>query len=324
MLAILCSEVGPLEHLSLVEMPSPPLVTGQVRVTVTAAGVNFVDALFVQGLYQVKPPLPFVPGNEVAGRVSEVAADVTSFAVGDRVFANVGLGGFSSEAVIAAHRLRRTPDSMTDGQAATCTQSYMTAWFALRYRVAAQPGETLLVLGAGGGVGLAAVDVGRHLGLRVIAAASSEDKRAAALAHGAEAVIDTTTEDVKAVARQFGGGRGVDLVYDPVGGDAAEPALRALSPGGKFLVVGFAAGSIPRLPANLVLLQNRNVIGVDWGGWVGTHLAENEAMMDEVVAAIGSGALTPVEPTAYPLADAARALADQQGRRVTGKSVLIP
>ena len=325
MRAVLCTEFAPLDRLQVVERESPPLPEGHVRIRVAAAGVNFVDALIVQGLYQLKPKLPFVPGGEIAGVVTEVADGVTTPAVGDRVFASSGLsGGFATEAVVAAAAAVPTPDALSDTQAATFVQSYMTARFALDHRAHARAGQWLLVLGAGGGVGLAAVDVGAAMGLHVIAAASTEDKRAAARAHGAAAVVDTTTEDPKIRARELAGGDGVDLVYDPVGGAAGEQALRALRDDGQFLVIGFASGEIPKLPANQVLLRNRRVTGVDWGGWAVRHAEENRAILDSLVADIAAGQLHPVEPATVPLSRAADALRDQQERRVTGKTALVP
>lgn len=324
MRVVLCSNFGPLGDLRVEERASRPLSPGEVRVAVTAAGVNFVDGLFVQGLYQIKPPLPFVPGNELAGVITEIASDVTDRRVGDRVIASVGLGGFASEIVLPVRRVLSTPDSMTDTQAATFAQSYMTAWFALEHRAQARPGQWLLVLGAGGGVGLAAVDVGRHLGLHVIAAASSAEKRTVATARGAEFVIDSSTEDVKSRAKELAGGDGVDLVYDPVGGVQAEQALRALREDGQFIVIGFASGVIPKLPANQVLLRNRRVTGVDWGGWAGKHLEENQAMLEQVLVLIGRGELSPVEPVRYRLEDAGLAMQDQLDRKITGKAVLVP
>ncbi|MFZ4719596.1 MAG: NADPH:quinone oxidoreductase family protein [Ilumatobacteraceae bacterium] len=319
-----CSSFAPVDQLVVEEVPAPPVGDGMVRIAVRAAGVNFVDGLIVQGLYQLKPTLPFVPGGEIAGVVTEVGPGVTSHAVGDRVFATTGLsGGYASEAVIQAFRAIKTPDALTDGQAATFVQSYCTAWFALRLRAKAQPGEWLLVLGAGGGVGLAAVDVGRSMGLHVIAAASSESKREQALAAGAEAVIDTSTEDVKTRAKELSGG-GVHHVYDPVGGALAEAGLRSLRDDGQLLVIGFASGEIPKLPANQVLLRNRRVTGVDWGGWTVTHALENMQMLADVVAEVARGELHPVEPGTYPLADVAEALTDQLERRVVGKTVLVP
>jgi len=329
MRVVQCTSFGPLSGLVIDERPSPPMFPGCLRIEVTAAGVNFVDGLFVQGLYQIKPPLPFVPGNEVAGRVVEVADGVTGWSVGERVFANVGLGGFASEVMVDARRVARTPDSLTDTQAATFTQSYATAWFALHHRARAVAGQSLLVLGAGGGVGLAAVDVAHAAGLTVIAAASSDDKRQAALERGAAAVIDSSTEDVKTRAKELaaeltGDANGVDLVYDPVGGEQGEQALRALREDGQFLVIGFASGRIPQLPANQVLLRNRRVTGVDWGAWAGRNPADNQAMVQAIVDAITRGELRPVEPVGYRLDDAAQALQDQLDRRITGKSVLIP
>jgi NADPH2:quinone reductase len=324
MRAIVCSEFAPLDALRVVESPTPEPGPDQVRIAVTAAGVNFVDALFVQGKYQIKPPLPFVPGNEVAGVIDAVGGGVDAPAIGARVFANVGLGGYASHVVIDARRVMHTPDSLTDGQAATFTQSYMTAWFALRERARAQAGQRLLVLGAGGGVGLAAVDVGAALGLHVLAAASSPEKRALAADRGAEQVVDSSSEDVKERAKEWSGG-GVDLVYDPVGGPQGEAALRALADDGQFLVIGFASGAIPQLPANQVLLRNRRVTGVDWGGWVGKgHAAANQQMLQAVLAEITAGRLRPVEPTSYAFDDVARALEDQVERRVAGKTALVP
>ena len=332
MRVVSCSILGPLSDpavLVVEERPSAPCGPGDVRIEVTAAGVNFVDGLFVQGLYQIKPPLPFVPGNEVAGRVIEVGHSVTTHGVGDRVFANVGLGGYASEVVVDARRAVHTPATLTDGQAATCTQSYSTAWFALHHRARARAGQSLLVLGAGGGVGLAAVDVGRAMGLTVFAAASSADKRAAASERGAVAVIDSSSEDVKARVKEHakqhtGDGDGVDLVFDPIGGEQGEQALRALREDGQLIVIGFASGTIPKLAANQVLLRNRRVTGVDWGAWVGRNPRDNQQMLDDVLSAIGAGELRPFEPVPYPLHRAAQALQDQLDRKITGKAVLVP
>jgi NADPH2:quinone reductase len=320
---VVCKTFAPLDQLVIEERPAPELTAGQVRVRVTAAGVNFVDALLVQGQYQIKPPLPYVPGGESVGVVTEVAEGVTSPALGDRVLISSGIGGFATEMVAPADRVWIVPPSFTDGQAATFMQSYMTAYFALKQRARMETGQWLLVLGAGGGVGLAAVDVGRALGLQVIAAASSAEKRAVATSRGAVAVIDSSTEDVKLRAREISGD-GVDAVYDPVGGKVGEECLRSLRDDGQFLVIGFASGAIPKLPANHVLLRNRRVTGVDWGGWVARNPAANAGLVAEVTALIADGRLDPVEPVVYPFEDAARALADQQQRRVVGKAVLVP
>ena len=323
MRAVVCRSFGPLEQLEIEELPSAELLPGQVRVRVTAAGVNFVDALLVQGLYQIKPPLPFVAGGESVGVVIELGDGVTAPALGDRVLVTGGVGGFATEMVAPADRVWILPPSLTDGQGATFMQSYMTAYFALQHRARVQAGQWLLVLGAGGGVGLAAVDVGHALGLQVIAAASSVEKREMATSRGAVAVINSSAEDVKARAREISGD-GVDAVYDPVGGKVGEECLRSLREDGQFLVIGFASGEIPKLPANHVLLRNRRVTGVDWGAWVGRNPAANQQLVGEVLAMIAAGVLHPVEPVSYAFEDAAQALADQQNRKVVGKAALVP
>jgi NADPH2:quinone reductase len=278
----------------------------------------------VQGKYQIKPPTPFIPGMEIVGRVTEVASDVAGINVGDRVFANIGLGGYTSEAVVAASRVVVLPESLTDGQAATFMQSYLTGWFALVERAHVEAGKWLLVLGGGGGVGLAAVDLGHALGLRVIAVASTDEKRALAIARGADAVIDSSlsANEIKEQAKQISGG-GVDYIYDPVGGEVGETCLRALTDDGQYLVIGFVAG-IPMLPANQVLLRNRRITGVDWGAWAMKNPEFNNANLAKVLGLIDNGKLSPVEPVTYPLRDAARALTDIQARKIAGKVALVP
>jgi len=326
MRAIVCNAFGPVTDLEIIERDAPDCGPGDVRVEVTACGVNYVDGLFVKGEYQIKPPTPFTPGMEVVGRIVEIGSEVTDRAVGDRVFVNTGLGGYVSEVVVGASRTMLLPDVITDGQAATFMQSYLTGWFALRERANARDGQILLVLGAGGGVGAAAVDIGSALGLRVIAAASTAEKRDLAMAQGAEAVIDSTTEDVKerakAIAAEWGAS-GVDLIYDPVGGEQSEICLRALGDDGVLLVIGFVAG-IPRLPANQILLRNRRVIGVDWGGWALRNGPRNDELTAEVFERVVAGELHPVEPIRYPLERVAEALTDLDQRRVAGKVVLVP
>lgn len=306
----------------MVEVPDAPLGNGQIRIDIRACGLNFVDSLMIEGRYQIKPPVPYRPGSEVTGVVTEVAGDVTSLSVGDRVFVPIGVGGFSDTAVVAENRAMRIPANMTDGQAATFMQSYLTAWFAFHNRADIREGDTMLVLGAGGGIGLAAVDLAVAMGARVIAAASSEEKRKLAMEAGAFATIDVLNEDLKLRARELADGK-LDLVYDPVGGDLAEQALRALAPGGQFMVVGFVAG-IPKLPANLVLLTNRTLIGVDWGAWVMKNPAAHGKMIADVLAEIGKGNLRPVEPVSYPMSQAAQALRDMQNRKIAGKVALVP
>ncbi|MBO2456078.1 NADPH:quinone oxidoreductase family protein [Actinomadura violacea] len=308
MRAAICEELGSVAVKDTAPIEPGP---GQVLLTVEAAGVNYVDALFVQGRYQIKPPLPFVPGSEVAGTLPD----------GTRVLAMCGLGGFASHVAVPAAAAVPIPDKLDFPRAATFTQSYCTALFALRDRAGLAAGETVLVLGAGGGVGLAAVQVATALGARVLAVASSEEKRAAALAAGADSAVDAT--DVKSAARAWSDG-GVDLVYDPVGGALADPALRSLRELGRYAVIGFASGDIPSLPLNQVLLRNRAVVGVDWGAWSMTRPAEQRALLDELLAMVADGRLDPVAPRTEPLASAPRVLDDLLGRRVVGKVALLP
>lgn len=320
---IVCLEFGPLDQLAVEDGPDLLPAAHQVVVDVRAAGVNYVDALFVQGRYQIKPPLPFSPGSEVAGEVVAVGHEAEGVAVGDRVLAPVGLGGYAEQVVVPAEAAIPIPEAMSFTRAAAMLQSYSTALFALTRRTRVAEGESILVLGAGGGVGLAALDVARALGLRTIAAASDDAKLAAARAAGAEDTIAYESDDLKARARELSGG-GVDVVVDPVGGAHAEQALRALTVGGRFLVIGFASGEIPRLPANHILLNNRTVVGVDWGAWAMHNPDDNRTLTAELMAAAASGRLDPPEPTTYPLDGAADALADLEGRRATGKIVLVP
>jgi len=322
MRAIVCDDFGPLDRLRLAEVPDPVPGPGDVLVDVAAAGVNFVDALFVQGRYQIKPPLPFTPGSEVAGTVAAVGGDVRGLDVGARVLVSCGLGGYAERVVAPARAAVPLPGRLDAPRAATFTQSYSTMLYALRDRGAVRPGETVLVLGAGGGIGLAAIALAKVFGARVAAAASSAAKRDLALRAGADEVIDTTTADVKTAAREWSGG-GVDLVVDPVGGDLAEPALRALGEGGRYLVIGFVAG-IPRLPLNQVLLRNRTVVGVDWGAWAGREPEGQRLILADLLALVADEKIAPPEPTAYPLKDAATALADLSERRAAGKLALLP
>jgi NADPH2:quinone reductase len=324
MRAVVCKELGPPSSLVLEELDDPVAGPRQVVVDVEAAGVNFVDVLFVAGQYQIKPTLPFVPGSEIAGTVVSVGEKVSQYAVGDRVFGGIGMGGYAARAAMNVNALAPVPANLSAAQAATFTQSYCTALFALRDRARLATGDTVVVLGAGGGVGLAAIDVARALGASCIAVASSEDKRAAALAAGAAAAIDPNAESVKDRVRELTDGHGADVVVDMVGGDLAEPSLRALGYGGRYVVIGFASGTIPSLPMNQVLLRNRSIVGVDWGAWSMTHGEEQGRLLDTLLALVSSGELHPVEPTTYPLAETAKALEDLAGRRVTGKVAIVP
>jgi NADPH2:quinone reductase len=320
---IVCREIGPPDRLEIETVDAPQPRAGQVVVAVRAAGVNFVDALLVAGRYQIKLTPPFTPGSEVAGEIVAVGEGVDGWSVGDRITASTAIGGFAEQVAIDARALRAVPAAMSFGQAATFVQSYETMLFAYTRRTTVREGETVLVLGAGGGIGLAAVDLARALGLRPIAAASSRDKLAGAEAQGAVASIAYEDEDLKTRARELSDG-GVDLVVDAVGGAHAEPALRALRPGGRFLVIGFASGTIPSVPLNQVLLNNRTVVGVDWGGWVMKNPDEHAALEAELFALADQGELRPVEPAVAPLADAGRVLTDLAERRIVGKVVLEP
>jgi NADPH2:quinone reductase len=323
MKAVLCKAYGPPESLVVEDMPTPTPGKGQVRVGVHACGVNFPDTLIIQGSYQFKPPLPFSPGGEVAGVVQALGDGVTGFKVGDRVIAATTWGGYAEEVLAEAGRLIPMPDAMGFETAAAFTLTYGTSHHALKDRAQLQPGETLLVLGAAGGVGLAAVELGKAMGARVIAAASSEEKLALCTAHGADATINYQTEDLRARIKALTDGRGIDVVYDPVGGDLSEPALRSMAWNGRFLVVGFAAGRIPSLPLNLPLLKGCAIVGVFWGAFTRNEPARNAANLQELLQWWQQGRLKPHVSAVYPLARAVDALNDLVQRRVQGKAVLV-
>lgn len=327
MRAIVCREYGSIDQLVLDDIPEPELRPGTVRVAVAATGVNYVDTLIVQGRYQVRTPTPFVPGWECVGRIVEVADDVgderPDLTLGTRVLVAAGSGGYAEQIVAPARSVTPVPDGISDVVAATFVQSYMTAMFALRERARAVAGQTLLVIGAGSGVGLAAVDVGRMLGLRVFAVASSPDKRELARSRGAEVVFDVT-DDVKAAVRELVAPQaGVDLVYDPVGGPATETWVRSLGDGGQYLVIGFVGG-IPAVPLNHVLLRNRAITGVEWGSWSVANREADAAMLADVMQGVADGRLRPVAPKEYPLERTVDALRDLADRRAAGKLVVIP
>ena len=323
MRAVVCQQLGPL--VDLVIEDRQPLAPGpdEAFIAVRAAGVNYVDGLICQGRYQIKPPTPFVPGSEIAGEVTAVGAAVKDVRAGDRVIAMTGFGGFADQAAVPAASVVPIPEALTFGQAAALIQSYSTALFTLTRRTTVAAGEWLLVLGAGGGIGLACIDVAVALGARVIAAASTPDKLDAAEAMGAEATIAYEEEDLKTRARELSGG-GVDVVVDAVGGRHSEPALRALRWSGRYCVVGFASGTIPSLPLNQVLLNNRTLVGVDWGAWTFRDQGGYRAMLGDLMRMVADGRLHPPVPAERPLVDAAKAMEDLIERRVTGKVVLVP
>jgi NADPH2:quinone reductase len=323
MRAVVCQELGPLDTLVLEDRESPVPGEGQVVVDVRAAGVNFVDGLICQGRYQIKPTTPFVPGSEIAGEVTAVGAGVSGVGVGDRVIAFIGFGGFAEQVVVPALSLVPMPESIGFGQAASLLQSYCTALFTLTRRTTVNAGEWVLVLGAGGGVGLAAIDVATALGGRVIAAASTGEKLDQARSLGAEATIAYEEEDLKVRARDISGG-GVDVVVDPVGGRHSEHALRATRHLGRFCVIGFASGPIASVPLNQVLLNNRTVVGVDWGGWTFKDPHGSRALIAELMELLEQGRLHPAQPVPHPLGDAAEVMTALIERSIVGKAVLVP
>lgn len=323
MRAVVCTELGSLDHVVVEDRPAPVPGPGQVAVAVRAAGVNYVDGLICQGRYQMRPPTPYVPGGEIAGDVVAVGDGVTGLRTGDRVMAMTGFGAFAE--VVLAHEasLEIVPDAMSYAQAAAFIQSYSTAWFALSRRAELSEGEWVLVLGAGGGIGLASVDVAVALGANVIAAASTEQRLAAAKSMGAAATVAYEEQDLKSMARELSGG-GVDVVVDPVGGRHSEPALRALGRFGRFCVIGFASGPIATVPLNQVLLNNRTVIGIDWGAWAFKDGAGQRKLLGELLAMAGEGRLHPVVPVERPLGDAVPVMEGLLDRSVAGKVVLVP
>jgi NADPH2:quinone reductase len=324
MKAVVCKAWGPPDSLVLEELPAPQPGPGQAVVDVMAAGVNFPDVLTVQGKYQVRPELPFTPGNEFAGVVRAVGAGVTSVKVGDRVIGFTRTGAFAQQALAPVESLMPMPAAMDFETAAAITLTYGTSHHAVVDRGALQPGETMLVLGAAGGVGLAAIEIGKALGARVIAAASSDEKLAVCRAHGADELINYSTSDLREAIRAATGGKGPDVIYDPVGGPYSEPALRSIAWRGRHLVVGFAAGEIPKLPWNLMLLKGASVVGVFWGDFVRKEPQANLAAMRQMLDWMAQGKLRPLVSRRYRLDETAQALNDMAARKVTGKVVIVP
>jgi NADPH:quinone reductase len=323
MKAVLAKEFAPLERLVLEEIPARHAGAGEVVIAVKACGVNFLDALMVQGKYQTKPPLPFSPGAELAGIVTEVGAGVTALANGMRVLAFVGHGGYAEEATADASRVIPLPPQMDFVTAAAFPIAYATSHHALKDRAHLQPGETLLVLGAAGGVGLTAVEIGKILGARVIACASNEDKLALCREYGADALINYGASDLRERVRELTGGKGVDVVYDPVGGAFAEPAVRSLGSEGRYLVIGFASGEIPKIPLNLVLLKMSSIVGVFWGAFAKAQPERNAANFAELLGWYSVGKLRPHVSGTFPLAGYREALDAVTNRKVKGKVVLV-
>lgn len=324
MKAIVCKAWGLPDTLTVEELPDPQAAPGHVVLDVKAAGVNFPDVLIIQGKYQYKPALPFTPGNEVSGVVRAVGEGVAGYKVGDQVIAFSAHGAFAQQLAVPAQALMPMPPGMDFDTAAAITLTYGTSHHAVADRAALKAGETMLVLGAAGGVGLAAIEIGKALGARVIAAASTDEKLAVCKAHGADALINYSKEDLREAVKAATGGKGPDVVYDPVGGEYAEAAFRSIAWRGRYLVVGFANGEIPRLPLNLALLKGASLVGVFWGEFAKREPKANLAGMMQLLGWLAEGKIKPHISARYALADTPQALNDMAARKVTGKVVINP
>ncbi|MEZ4904014.1 MAG: NADPH:quinone oxidoreductase family protein [Spirosomataceae bacterium] len=323
MKALLCRQYGPPESLTVEEISPLKASKGQVVITVKACGVNFPDTLIIEGKYQFKPPFPFAPGGEVAGVVKEVGEGVTHLKVGDNVFALTGWGGFAEEVLTPASKAFLMPPQMDYEVAASLMYTYGTSYHALKDRAQLKEGETLLVLGAAGGVGLAAVNLGKIMGAKVIAAASTDEKLALCKAYGADGLINYTKDDLRESLKNLTGG-GVDVIYDPVGGDYTEPALRSMNWKGRYLVVGFAAGHIPTIPLNLALLKGCAITGVFWGAFAERDPKTNFQNVMELLQFYQKGQMKPYIQKRFSLEEAPQALYDMLERRTMGKMVVTP
>jgi NADPH2:quinone reductase len=321
--AWLCDNPVGVEALNWQALPMPQPQAGQVLIDIQAASLNFPDLLIVQNKYQMKPPLPFVPGSEYAGVVQAVGSGVTQLQVGQRVACLSGTGGFGTHTLAAADRCLPLPDDFPFVDAAAFIMTYATSHHALMDRGQLKAGETVLVLGAAGGVGTAAIQIAKAVGARVIAAASSEEKCALCKTLGADVTINYTTENLREALKAATDGKGPDVIYDPVGGDLAEPAFRSIAWRGRYLVVGFAAGPIPALPLNLPLLKSASIIGVFWGEFSRREPQANAAMLQELVAWYAQGKIKPVIDQALPMAELKTAYARMGSRSVKGKLVLV-
>lgn len=322
MKAILCQSHGLPDTLVFADTPDPIAGPGEVVVRMRAAGVNFPDVLIIQNKYQFKPSLPFSPGSELAGIVHQIGEGVTSVKPGDPVVAFTGYGAFAELVKAPAHSVIPLPKGTDFALAASFTLTYGTSWHALKDRARLQAGETLLVLGAAGGVGLAAVQIGKALGARVIAAASSPEKLAVCAASGADALIDYSKEDLREAIKKHTDGKGPNVIYDPVGADFAEPAFRSIAWRGRYLVVGFAAGDIPKLPLNLALLKGADIQGVFWGDYTKREPQQFAGDLRDLFGLLAQGKLKPLISASYPLPETASALNSMMNRQVTGKVVI--
>lgn len=323
MKAILCNELGPPSNLTYADVPDPVPAANEVLINVKACGMNFPDTLIIQGLYQFKPDLPFSPGSDVAGVVEAVGADVTSVKPGDEVIAMTGWGGFAEQIAADAKVVFPKPHGMSMVNAASFLMAYGTSYYALNNRAQLKAGETLVVLGASGGVGLTAVELGKLMGAKVIACASSAEKLAVCQEYGADAVINYSEEDLKNRIKELTDGKGTDVIYDPVGGAYAEPALRGIGWEGRYLVIGFAAGDIPKIPLNLALLKGCQIVGVFWGAFAQREPKQNMQDTMQLIQWFNEGKLNPHIHATYPLVDAPQALEEMMARKVRGKAVIV-
>jgi NADPH2:quinone reductase len=323
MKALVCAAYGPLESLAVKDVPVPVPGPGQVRIEVKAAALNYPDALMVQGLYQANPTPPFSPGLEFSGLISAVGADAGHWKPGDRVVA-LGQGGFAEQAIADAARLMPLPRGMDFETGAATFLTYCTSLHALQDCARLKAGETVLVLGAAGGVGIAAIEIAKAMGARVLAAASSEAKLEACRRAGADATVDYSTARLRDAVKAFSGGEGVDVVYDPVGGDYSEEALRCLRWRGRFLVIGFAAGTIPRLPLNLALLNERSIVGVYWGESVARDPASHLRNVGQLLEWFAAGKVKPQISERVGLDGAVEAMQRMTKREIVGKVIVLP
>jgi len=323
--AVICQAFGPVEDLSVQQMPEPAPGAGEVLIHVASVGVNFPDALLVRGLYQVKPSLPFVPGIECAGTIAALGEDVTGFAVGDRVAAmSPRFGTYAQAVAVPASHTYPIPEALEFDHAGALLCAHGTAYHALMQRAALRVGETLLVTGAAGGTGLAAVQIGHALGAHVIAACSSEEKMRTAKQYGADVTINTSKDDVRNAIKSLTGGAGADVIFDPVGGDLAESLARSVGWNGRWLVIGFAAGAIPKVPLNLPLVKGYSIMGVFWGSFCDRESAQAQTNHRQLFEMAASGSITPHLHAVMPLNEAPHALSQIEQRKVQGKIVLKP
>jgi len=330
MKALQCVELGPPDKLQINEVADPEIQPEHVLIENKAASVNFPDVLMIQGLYQFQPELPFSPGGESAGTVLAVGEGVKDIAVGDRVFAMTGLGAFAEKIVAHQNSVMKIPDSMSFETAAALPMTYGTSLYALKQRAELKEGETLLVLGAAGGVGLATVELGKAMGAKVIAAASTEEKVDLCKQHGADEGFVYPTgkldrdqqKELSAKIKELTGGMGANVVYDPVGDSYSEPCIRATAWDGRYLVIGFAAGEIPKIPINLALLKGMKIVGVFWGAWVGMNPVENKKNFEELFELHSEGKINPEVSDSFSLDDGAKAIAYLKDRKAKGKVII--